>query len=280
MYQAALTGGEPRSAPLRAALLKRLGAPPAGQEKFAAARRERIQSAASQLAEVKDSQAAWDRTIAALAAKAATVQETIRKELGVVKTYSETPLAYLRIGVAGKAAPTLLDDPACRYVESLKPEITEEIMSFDVLCLKSSHKLSPDEHRLLRAFVQSGRGLLVVGGTPHAMIGAADLTPIADWLGARAYGNCKGALAAPAQTVFTQGLDGWLAQTDAGRGAGAVSGFVTAVPILVYTEQPQYAFLAANKCGSGRVVYSATGQLPAPLLHKILLWLGYNKLRG
>lgn len=43
-------------------------------------------------------------------------------------------------------------------------------------------------------------------------------------------------------------------------------------------DREDLAFLLANKYSSGRVVYASDTRLPSELMHKILLWLGHNKI--
>ena len=112
------------------------------------------------------------------------------------------------------------------------------------------------------------------------MVGSTDLSPIADWLGAKAFGNWQGKLSATLPCIFTQDLDPWLQEYTAGHGSAILAGPLTGVPILVLAKRRNLIFLMANKYRSGRVIYISSGAVPQPLLRKILLWLGWNKLYG
>lgn len=282
-YYLSVLNGETNAAVFLANLHGALDRMPKEEKAFATARRKRLNEAAAKVQAVVSYRELHSLKLDELRQKAPDIQDRIRKELRVRPGYnvkgSVGPLGYIRMAVVGGGSglKRFLDDKNfgwCKFVKGLGPEI----MDYDVVCYGGIEKLAEDENDLLRNFVLSGGGLLLVGGAPAAMAGGADLTPIADWLGTAQYGNIGGTLAVPAPSFISQGAEEWLGSFEAGKGTAALLAPLTGLPLLTFAGNPNAAFLFANKFGSGRVVFAATAGIPDELLYKLILWLGHNKI--
>ena len=254
---------------------------PEAEAAFAAKVKERIEKAGSELESVRNAVALFEKKLESLRQTAPKIQERIRKELRAREDYDleqkRKVLGYVRIGLIGHHFRHLMEDENLGYCERLKG-LTDEIMNYDVICYSSTKKLTPEGNALIRNFISAGRGFLVAGGTPFYATASVDLTPIADWLGASRYANLAGKLCAELPCFLTQGQEGWLSQFESSKGAACLGTPVTGLPILTYQARRDLSFLMANKYGGGRVVYSTIAKLPQALTHRILLWLGYNKI--
>lgn len=254
---------------------------PEGEVEFASKMRERIAKASSQLETVKDESELFKVKLESLKKSAPEIQNKIKEELKVRENYNLKerikPLEYIRIGVIGGYFSYLLKDKNLGYCKGLK-RLTEEIMDYDVICYNTVEKLTPEEITLIRNFISSGGGFLTSGATPYYIVGIRDLTPIADWLGARSYGNYAGKLLPAFPSFFSQDLEGWIQEFESKKGSACLQLPLTGLPILTYEDKKNLIFLLANKYGSGRVIYSSYAELPEDLIYKILLWLGHNKI--
>ncbi|MDD5599119.1 MAG: glycoside hydrolase family 20 zincin-like fold domain-containing protein [Victivallaceae bacterium] len=255
---------------------------PEGEIAFASERKKRLAKASTQLETIKDEAELYKKQLAALQEQAPEIHAKIKKELMVRKNYNladnmESLKQRINIGVIGGGFSYLFKDENIGHCTMLK-ELTEEIMNYDVICYGGRKKLTHQEMSLIRNFISAGGGFLISGSTPYYMLGNGDLTLIADWLGAKYFGNYQGKLLSAFPSLFSQNLEGWLDKFESGKGRACLQKPLTGLPVLIYKQKRALIFLLANKYGNGRVIYSSYTIYPKELTYKILLWLGHNKL--
>jgi hypothetical protein len=288
MYIAWQKEGEEVAKPLLDEVYAFLEKAPEKDAEFKKVRRERIQTASVNLTQVKDESNLFIERLASLARQAPGIREKIKNELRVREGYNLAErtsvlfatgaLAYRRIGVTGKFT-YIMNDKNLGMVERFKGFTEEEVSKYDIILYSGSKHLSPDELNVIRNYLSAGGGLFIDSVTAYHIVGnSVNLESIADWLGAKAYGNYSGKLVPAFLSFFSQDLEEWLGEFQSGKGRACLMVPLTGVPILTYEGRKELIFLLANKYGSGRVISSSYAKLPQDLFYKILLWLGQNKI--
>ncbi|MDD3925232.1 MAG: glycoside hydrolase family 20 zincin-like fold domain-containing protein [bacterium] len=255
-----------------------------GEAAFAAEVKGRLEGVDDKIAALREKNDDFQDKLLALKKNAGNIQAAIREELAEDKSllfyeHRVMILGYTRIAVVGPM-PSFLENHRLGYVEPLGNKLTEAIYGYDVLYLNLRKKLSPEELVMIRKFVSSGGGLLISSATPYYITGSGNLTSIADWLGAKSYGNLKGKLISDFSNTLMDGSEKWLAGYECSSGSACLGGFLTGMPLLRFEKMQSLAFMVANKFEKGRVVYlSRPDDIPEEMLLRTLLWLFNNRLK-
>ena len=286
LYANWLANGSDAVTELREDLMAFTKTAPKDDKKFLAAVMKRLQEAEKGIEGARTQRQITDSNLAKLKETAPEIRKTILHELRVRPP--EYKLAkdmvvlqeQIRVGIYGSGFKSLLSDKNLRLCARIQKLDESVLANFDAILYYSHKKLDSSELETIRKFVQAGGGVLIVGGAPYYMLQSVDLTPIADWLGARRYGNCQAGIGIKANndSYFSQDMDDWLKSYRTPKGIACLVVPVTGVPLFSYQRKGRLAFLMANKLKGGRVIYCATSNLPQELLYKIILWIGHNKI--
>lgn len=257
-------------------LLKKVKTIPDAANNIVKEKEERLKSALNYAMRPKEVREAYSRE-AAMA-----ICEEAKKELAPRGKYNleekKKTLKIFRIGIVDDGKQYLrerLKELGIRHMEFLKT-LNDDIMQYDIVIYMGKFKLRGDQYDIVRNFVSSGKGLLILSAAPYFMCGSGDLLNISEWFGASDYGNMQGNVKALSVSFITEGMENWISEFSAKKGNSVIMSFTTGYPLLVSKENPSQVYMFANKYKKGRVFYSSIVNIPDDMILKIFLWLGYN----
>lgn len=246
--------------------------------------RDRLDKAPAEIETSRQHSGSINEYLAELRANAPTIRNTLQRELTQVhpdlQVVQLQVLGYTRIAVVGQAFSHLLNDEVLGFIERVGIRDAFEPGRYDVVCLDLPHRdaLGSEQLESIRSFIANGGGLMIASATPFRMLNSANLDPIADWLGARRYGNSAGNIIFMRDTNIFDGYQEWINAYIAPGGTAGLSTPVTGIPLISFQRHQDLSFMLANRYRRGRVLYTARADLPAEINHRILLWLFGNRL--